>query len=74
MLRCNAFRPYVAIFLLLRSFEAEDGDLVRYVKAAFVEILYLDSRADREIIERALGFVFYDNLRICRDGECLGKS
>jgi hypothetical protein len=55
----------------LRSLEAQKGDLVRDVKTIIVRVLYLNSVADHEIVERAPRFVFDDNLRVSRDGKLL---
>jgi len=42
---------------------------VRDVNTIIVGVLYLNSVADHEIVERALWFAFYDNLRVGRDGK-----
>jgi hypothetical protein len=57
----------------LRNFEAKNGDLVGYVNAPIVHVLYLNSVAVLEIVERAPWFVLYDNLRVGRDHEFLGN-
>jgi hypothetical protein len=55
----------------LRSLETKKGNLVRHVGSFIVGVLYLNSVADHEIVERALRFVLYDNLRVCWDRKLL---